>query len=64
MLGPDAAAPGFVWMAGQGGYGIQTAPAAGAALAALATGAALPAEIAALGVTAAQLLPERLRAAE
>ena len=64
VLGPDAAAPGFVWMAGQGGYGIQTAPAAGAALAALAIGAALPAEIAALGVTAAQLLPERLRAAE
>jgi D-arginine dehydrogenase len=50
-------------MAGQGGYAIQTAPAAGAALAALASGEALPADLAALGVTAAQLLPDRLRGA-
>ena len=63
VLGPDASAPGFVWMAGQGGYGIQTAPAAGAALGALATGEALPAELAALGLSAAQLLPDRLRRA-
>jgi len=49
VIGPDPAAPGFVWMAGQGGYGIQTAPAAGAALAALAAGGALPAELTALG---------------
>jgi D-arginine dehydrogenase len=34
-IGPDADAPGFFWMVGQGGYGIQTAPAAGALLAAL-----------------------------
>jgi D-arginine dehydrogenase len=61
VLGPDPAAPGFVWMAGQGGYGIQTAPAAGAALAALATGKALPEELRALGLDAAQLLPDRLR---
>jgi D-arginine dehydrogenase len=31
-------APGFFWMVGQGGYGIQTAPAAGALLAALVNG--------------------------
>jgi D-arginine dehydrogenase len=61
VIGPDPAAPGFVWMAGQGGYGIQTAPAAGAALAALATGSALPAELTALGLSAAALLPDRLR---
>jgi D-arginine dehydrogenase len=61
VIGPDSAAPGFVWMAGQGGYGIQTAPAAGAALAALATTGTLPAELAELGLTAAQLLPGRLR---
>ncbi len=29
VLGPDPAAEGFVWCAGQGGYGMQTAPAAG-----------------------------------
>ena len=28
VLGPDPADPGFVWCAGQGGYGFQTAPAA------------------------------------
>ncbi|WP_223425940.1 NAD(P)/FAD-dependent oxidoreductase [Tateyamaria pelophila] len=28
VLGPDAANPRFVWCAGQGGYGFQTAPAA------------------------------------
>ena len=54
-------ASGFVWMAGQGGYGIQTAPAAGAALAALATGGVLPAELTALGLGQEQLLPDRFR---
>lgn len=28
VIGPDPAAPGFFWQAGQGGYGFQTAPAA------------------------------------
>jgi D-arginine dehydrogenase len=37
-IGAEAAAPGFFWMIGQGGYGIQTAPAAGALLAALVRG--------------------------
>jgi D-arginine dehydrogenase len=48
-------------MAGQGGYGIQTAAAAGRAAAALAQRAALPADLARLGVIAADLLPDRLR---
>jgi D-arginine dehydrogenase len=38
---PDA--PGFFWCAGQGGFGIQTAPAAAALAAALLLGDALPA---------------------
>jgi D-arginine dehydrogenase len=41
-IGQDAEAPGFFWMIGQGGYGIQTAPAAGALLAALVCGEVLP----------------------
>ncbi|HWG79865.1 MAG TPA: FAD-binding oxidoreductase [Stellaceae bacterium] len=61
VIGPDPLAPGFVWMAGQGGYGIQTAAAAGRAAAALAQGAALPDDLARLGVIAADLLPDRLR---
>ncbi|MGK7864256.1 NAD(P)/FAD-dependent oxidoreductase [Falsiroseomonas sp. E2-1-a4] len=38
-IGFDAQAPGFLWMIGQGGYGIQTAPAAGRLVAGLIAGA-------------------------
>jgi len=37
-FGFDAAAPGFFWAVGQGGYGIQTAPAASALIAAMVRG--------------------------
>ncbi len=36
VIGPDAGDPSFLWMAGQGGYGFQTAPAASQLLADLA----------------------------
>jgi D-arginine dehydrogenase len=45
-IGPGSE-PGFFWMAGQGGYGIQTAPAAGRLLAALVDGRAPDADVAA-----------------
>lgn len=38
-IGFDAEAPGFLWMIGQGGYGIQTSPAAGRLVAGLVVGA-------------------------
>ncbi|RYH08510.1 FAD-binding oxidoreductase [Tropicimonas sp. IMCC6043] len=38
VIGRDPADPTFLWCAGQGGYGFQTAPAAARLLAALATG--------------------------
>ncbi|WDZ84863.1 NAD(P)/FAD-dependent oxidoreductase [Micromonospora cathayae] len=38
VIGPAPDAPGFLWLAGLSGYGVQTAPAAGALLATLATG--------------------------
>jgi D-arginine dehydrogenase len=38
VIGEAPDAPGFFWMAGQGGYGIQTAPAAGRLLAGLVRG--------------------------
>jgi D-arginine dehydrogenase len=44
VIGFDADAQGFFWLAGQGGYGIQTAPAAARVAAALATGTAPPPE--------------------
>jgi D-arginine dehydrogenase len=40
VIGPDPADEDFFWMAGQGGYGIQTAPAAGRLLADLVLGRA------------------------
>ncbi|MER7420353.1 FAD-binding oxidoreductase [Micromonospora peucetia] len=42
VIGPAPDAPGFLWMAGLGGYGVQTSPAAGALLAALAVDAPPP----------------------
>jgi D-arginine dehydrogenase len=46
VIGFDAAAPGFFWLAGQGGYGIQTAPAAAALAAALVRDEPRPPELA------------------
>ncbi len=54
---PDA--PGFFWLAGQGGYGIQTAPAMGELVAALVQGLPMPPALAALGICAADLAPGR-----
>jgi D-arginine dehydrogenase len=47
VIGFDPAAPGFFWLAGQGGYGVQSSPAAARVAAALALGEALPTDIAA-----------------
>jgi len=44
VLGEDTDHPGFFWAVGQGGYGIQTAPAAGRLLAGLVAGA-VPADL-------------------
>ena len=61
VAGFDVAAPGFFWVAGQGGAGIMIAPALGEATAALASGESLPEAVAARGITDAQLGPGRLR---
>jgi D-arginine dehydrogenase len=60
--GFEAQAPGFFWVAAQGGYGVMTSPAMGEACAALARGQEIPAHLAAFGLTGAMLSPERLRA--
>jgi D-arginine dehydrogenase len=54
---PDA--PGFFWLAGQGGYGIQTAPAMGALACALVLGQPTPDDLVRFGVTAHDLRPDR-----
>jgi len=61
VAGFDPDVPGFFWLAGQGGYGIQTAPAASRVAAALALGRPMPPEVAAEGVDAAHLAVSRLR---
>jgi len=60
VAGFDAEIEGLFWLAGQGGYGIQTAPALGRCAAALVLGRGVPDDIAAQGVTAAALSPSRL----
>lgn len=59
VVGFGPAGDGFVWIAGQGGYGIQTAPALARACRSLADGAGIPDDLQALGVTAAALSPAR-----
>ncbi|CAO3430940.1 NAD(P)/FAD-dependent oxidoreductase [Azospirillum doebereinerae] len=61
VVGFDDQAEGFFWLCGQGGYGIQTAPAMGRTAAALATGGDLPEDVRALGVSMRDLSPARLR---
>jgi len=61
VAGFDPVIPGFFWLAGQGGYGFQTAPAMAAAAAALVDRRDLPGHLAARGLTASMLAPTRLR---
>ena len=57
-----ADAPGFFWLAGQGGYGFQTAPAMAEIAETLITGGPWPKGLAELGVTVEQVAPEPERA--
>src|SRR6478735_7132270 len=59
VVGYDPKVEGFFWLAGQGGYGIQTGAAAGRLAASLALGKGLPGDIVALGVREAALSPAR-----
>lgn len=60
VVGHAPQAPGFFWLAGQGGYGIQTAPALSRWAAAAVLGRPEPADIADQGVAAAMMAPGRL----
>lgn len=60
-IGPDPDHPGFVWLVGQGGYGIKTSPAAGRWAAAAALGAEPPRDLTELGLQTAHLDPARFR---
>lgn len=60
-VGPDSADPTFVWLVGQGGAGIKTAPAMAEVLAATMGLGEWPDALRELGVTTQDLTPERLR---
>ena len=61
VIGPDDGCPGFFWLAGQGGYGIQSAAGASELAAALLLGRPVPDNLLRHGVDAAALSPPRLR---
>lgn len=60
--GFDPGEPGFFWLAGQGGYGIQSSAAMGEACAELVRARPLPQRLVDLGLSEAALGPARLRA--
>ena len=61
VVGYSDKADGFFWLAGLGGYGIQTSPALGRMAAAVALGAEIPSDIAQTGLTPEMLHPARLQ---
>ncbi|MDO9077064.1 MAG: FAD-dependent oxidoreductase [Brevundimonas sp.] len=61
VFGYDLDVAGFFWFAGQGGYGMQTAPAAARLGAALALGREIPSDLAERGLWPAPFSPSRWR---
>lgn len=59
VIGYDPEAPDFFWLAGQGGFGIQTAPALARAVAGLILSGALPGDLLDAGVARADMDPSR-----
>ncbi|MDJ0791034.1 MAG: FAD-binding oxidoreductase [Acidimicrobiia bacterium] len=59
--GFDPVVPGFYWLAGQGGFGIMTSPAMGRIAAGMILHGSLPDDLAASGLTAEMLSPNRFR---
>jgi D-arginine dehydrogenase len=60
VVGYDPRVAGFFWLAGQGGYGIETSPSMGRLSASLALGRGVPSDLAAQGVTEAAVSPARI----
>ncbi len=59
VVGFDAQVDGFFWLVGQGGFGIQTSPAMGRLSAALLLGEPVPHDLAARGIRAEIVDPQR-----
>jgi D-arginine dehydrogenase len=61
VVGHDPGHDGFFWLAGQGGYGMQTAPALARLAAALVRREPVPEDLLAQGFDPARLAPDRFR---
>lgn len=61
VIGFDPKAEGFFWLAGLGGFGIQTAPASGRLAAALITGEGIPQDMKDFGLEDSLISPARLK---
>jgi D-arginine dehydrogenase len=61
VIGEEPGSPGFFWLVGQGGTGIQTSPACGALMASLVTGSPPPTDLAAAGIAVNRFSPARFR---
>ncbi len=61
VIGPEPDRPEFVWLVGQGGTGIQTAPAAGRLVACMVGGGKLDGDLSSAGVEPDRYRPDRLR---
>jgi len=59
VVGYDPRVEGFFWLAGQGGYGIETSPSMGRLTASLALRRGVPSDLAQQGVTEAAVSPAR-----
>lgn len=64
VIGEDPDQGGFVWLAAQGGYGVQTAPAAARLAAAIVRHEAPPDDLVGLGMSAERLAPARFARGE
>lgn len=60
-IGPDPDCPQFFWLVGQGGFDVQTSPAAARLAAALLLGHGLTGELRSAGVSAQDFTPARMR---
>jgi D-arginine dehydrogenase len=61
VIGEEPNAPGFLWLVGLGGIGVQTSPAYGALLASLTIGADLPQSLTDAGADPERTSPSRFR---
>lgn len=59
VIGPDPEEASFIWLAGQGGNGVMAGAAAARLAASFASGADIPADIVALGITRENVSPGR-----